>query len=132
MENRSNTQLNIWLTHPDLGIGGAEMLVVNAATALLNNGHKVKIFTSHHDISRCFRETKPDGLLGGLIFVHGNWLPRSILNRMIAVCAVIRMLWISIVIIIYSLLGNGPDILICDQVRTSLDWWYIHDTHCFL
>lgn len=44
--------------HPDLGIGGAERLVVDAAVGLQNRGHKVVIFTSHCDPRHCFDEAR--------------------------------------------------------------------------
>jgi hypothetical protein len=44
--------------HPDLGIGGAERLVVDAAVALQERGHKVTIFTSHCDPQHCFDEAR--------------------------------------------------------------------------
>lgn len=47
--------------HPDLGIGGAERLVVDAAVGLQNRGDKVTIFTSHCDPTHCFEEAR-DGL----------------------------------------------------------------------
>lgn len=47
--------------HPDLGIGGAERLVVDAAVGLQNKGHKVAIFTSHCDPTHCFDEAR-DGI----------------------------------------------------------------------
>jgi alpha-1,3/alpha-1,6-mannosyltransferase len=52
--------------HPDLGIGGAERLVIDAAVALQHRGHKVTIFTSHCDPQHCFdeaRDGKPLSLL---------------------------------------------------------------------
>ncbi len=48
--------------HPDLGIGGAERLVVDAAVGLQTLGHTVFIYTSHHDPKHCFEETR-NGLL---------------------------------------------------------------------
>ena len=48
--------------HPDLGIGGAERLVIDAAAGLQNRGHKVVIFTSHCDPKHCFDEAR-DGIL---------------------------------------------------------------------
>ena len=52
----------VWFLHPDLGIGGAENLIVNAAVAIQERGgHTVRIYTSHHDPNHCFAETKPDG-----------------------------------------------------------------------
>ena len=44
--------------HPDLGLGGAERLVIDAAVGLQNLGHKVTVFTSHCDRSHCFEEVK--------------------------------------------------------------------------
>lgn len=52
--------------HPDLGIGGAERLVVDAAVGLQNLGHKVTIFTSHCDPKHCFDEAR-DGKLIHLV-----------------------------------------------------------------
>jgi len=39
-------------------IGGAERLVVDAALGLQNEGHLVGMYTSHHDQTHCFAETK--------------------------------------------------------------------------
>ncbi|KAF8061737.1 mannosyltransferase [Lyophyllum atratum] len=54
--------LRVAFIHPDLGIGGAERLVVDAALGLQARGHSVDIYTSHHDPDHCFEETK-DGSL---------------------------------------------------------------------
>ena len=50
--------------HPDLGIGGAERLVIDAAVGLQDIGHKVTIFTSHCDSGHCFDEAR-DGSSSG-------------------------------------------------------------------
>ncbi|KAF9494127.1 hypothetical protein BDN71DRAFT_1507848 [Pleurotus eryngii] len=50
--------LRIAFLHPDLGIGGAERLVVDAALGLQNLGHCVDVYTSHHDPTHCFEETR--------------------------------------------------------------------------
>lgn len=44
--------------HPDLGIGGAERLIIDAAVGLQELGHKVIIFTSHCDPQHCFEEAR--------------------------------------------------------------------------
>lgn len=55
-------QQHVVFFHPDLGIGGAERLVIDAAVGLQNRGHKVTIFTSHRDRNHCFDEAR-DGKL---------------------------------------------------------------------
>lgn len=52
----------ILFIHPDLGIGGAERLVVDAAVGLQSRGHTVVIYTSHCDKAHAFDEAR-DGLL---------------------------------------------------------------------
>lgn len=51
----------IVFVHPDLGIGGAERLVIDAAVGLQSLGHSVTILTSHCDPSHCFEEAR-DGM----------------------------------------------------------------------
>lgn len=59
MPSRSQT---IVFFHPDLGIGGAERLIIDAAIGLQQFGHHVTIFTSHCDQAHCFDEAR-DGML---------------------------------------------------------------------
>lgn len=49
---------SIVFVHPDLGIGGAERLVIDAAVGLQSRGHKVTILTSHCDPKHCFEEAR--------------------------------------------------------------------------
>ena len=53
---------NVIFIHPDLGIGGAERLIIDAAVGLQELGHRVTIFTSHCDTTHCFDEAR-DGML---------------------------------------------------------------------
>jgi alpha-1,3/alpha-1,6-mannosyltransferase len=67
--------------HPDLGIGGAERLVVDAAVALQERGHKVTIFTSHCDPRHCFdeaRDGKPPRHLTTPAYASTRWLERDV------------------------------------------------------
>ena len=50
--------LRVAFFHPDLGIGGAERLVIDAAVGLQNRGHIVTIFTSYCDPKHCFDEAR--------------------------------------------------------------------------
>jgi len=55
--------------HPDLGIGGAERLIIDAAVGLQKRGNRVVIFTSHCDPKHCFDEAR-DGMLFYLLFLQ--------------------------------------------------------------
>ncbi|WVF69919.1 hypothetical protein IAT40_004703 [Kwoniella sp. CBS 6097] len=95
-------KLRIGFIHPDLGIGGAERLVVDAAVSLQRLGHEVVMFTSRHDPKRCFEETR-DGTLQ--VHVLGSSLPRSLHPNypMTIIFSILRsllltfLLWSSIV-----------------------------------
>ena len=76
--------------HPDLGIGGAERLIVDAAVALQNKEYQVYLYTAHHDPERCFPETV-EGQLRGRVRVFGDWLPRAIFGMFHVFFAILRM-----------------------------------------
>ncbi|XP_010537724.1 PREDICTED: alpha-1,3/1,6-mannosyltransferase ALG2 [Tarenaya hassleriana] len=114
MERRRSSKMNIAIIHPDLGIGGAERLIVDAAVELSSHGHKVNVFTAHHDKSRCFEET-----LSGIFQVteYGSFLPRHIFYRLHAVCAYIRCLFVALCV----LLGwPSFDVILVDQVSVVI------------
>jgi Glycosyltransferase len=100
--------------HPDLGIGGAEQLVVNLAVALQQKGHFVKIYTPHHDPNHCFKETR-DGTLN--VEVRGSIFPREIMKKFTALCAMIRMILAALYVILY---GGKYDVVIVDQVSACV------------
>lgn len=101
--------------HPDLGIGGAERLVVDAGLALKSRGHEVQFFTSHHDKSHCFDETK-DGTLN--VTCVGDWLPRHCFGYFYAFWAYLRMIYVSIYLIFLS--TWRMDVIFCDQVSVCI------------
>ncbi|KAK8086698.1 mannosyltransferase [Apiospora phragmitis] len=106
--------------HPDLGIGGAERLVVDAAVGLQNRGHKVVIFTSHCDPTHCFDEAR-DGTLD--VCVRGNTIvPSSILSRFSILCAILRQLHLILQIATFSteLQTLAPDAFFVDQLSAGL------------
>ncbi|KAJ7702438.1 mannosyltransferase [Mycena rosella] len=72
------SKLRVAFIHPDLGIGGAERLVVDAAIGLQALGHPLVIYTSHHDPNHCFDETR-----NGKLEVHHVVppFPRSIKGK---------------------------------------------------
>lgn len=102
--------------HPDLGLGGAERLVVDAALALRSRGCRVQIWTPRYDPARCFAETR---LLA--VRTAGGWLPRSLLGRGHALCAALRMLCLALHVLLLS--GEQVDVFVCDQVRGGVGGW---------
>ena len=58
MAKTDKDKKSIVFVHPDLGIGGAERLVIDAAVGLQSLGHKVTILTSHCDPKHCFEEAR--------------------------------------------------------------------------
>lgn len=106
--------LRIAFIHPDLGIGGAEQLVVNFALALQNKGHYVKIYTPFHDPKHSFKETN-DGTLN--VEVRGSIFPREIFRKFTAFCAIVRMILATLHVCLY---GGHYDIVIVDQVSASV------------
>ena len=105
-------KLRVAFAHPDLGIGGAERLVVDAALGLRGRGHDVTIYTARHDPRRCFDETR-DGTLR--VVVAGDWLPKRILGRCYALCASARLVAVAL-----RAARDGPDVVVVDQVATAV------------
>uniref|UniRef100_A0A0K8TU77 Alpha-1,3/1,6-mannosyltransferase ALG2 n=1 Tax=Tabanus bromius TaxID=304241 RepID=A0A0K8TU77_TABBR len=109
--------VRILFIHPDLGIGGAERLVVDAALALKNSGNSVSFLTNHHDRDHCFEETR-DGTLR--VQTVGDWLPRSIFGRCYAFCAYLRMVYAAFYTTLYISRQEQIDIIFCDQISLGI------------
>ena len=107
--------VRIAFIHPDLGIGGAERLVVDAALALKSKGHVIDMFTAHHDHTHCFQETK-DGTLN--VHCVGDWLPRHFIYKGYALFAYIRMIYVAIYLVFFSKMTF--DVIICDQISACI------------
>ncbi|KXZ50092.1 hypothetical protein GPECTOR_18g69 [Gonium pectorale] len=101
--------------HPDLGLGGAERLVVDAATELVACGHHVDMFTAYYDPNRCFEETKTGGFA---VHTAGGWFPRHIAGRFLALCAYLRCLLVTLHIAwrCFRRPAEAYDVIIADQV----------------
>lgn len=85
---------NVVIVHPDLGIGGAERLIIDVALALQNRGHRVTIYTSHRDKAHCFDEAR-DGTLE--VRVRGNTIfPAHVFGRFHILMAALRQLHLTV------------------------------------
>lgn len=108
-------KLNVVFLHPDLGIGGAERLVIDAAVAMKECGHSVQFITNHHSPTHCFEETR-DGTVP--VTVVGNWLPRTVLGKCYALCSYLRMMYAALYLTFF---GNvKPDVVFVDQVSACV------------
>jgi alpha-1,3/alpha-1,6-mannosyltransferase len=105
--------LKIAFLHPDLGLGGAERLVVDAAVELQAAGHRVTLFTTHHDRARAFPETT-DGTLD--VQVRGGFLPAHVLQRLRAPCGIARAAWLAAA----ALRPGRFDVVVCDLVAHTI------------
>ncbi|KAJ3411832.1 Alpha-1,3-mannosyltransferase-like protein [Chytridiales sp. JEL 0842] len=127
--------MRVAFVHPDLGIGGAERLVVDAAVGLQNHGHSIVMYTSHHDPKHCFQETRDGmiplrisssldfqlikGLTGTLdVRVRGDFLPRSLLGKATIVFAILRNLYLAITLLLTP--WNRYDVIFVDQLSVSI------------
>ncbi|XP_026804118.1 alpha-1,3/1,6-mannosyltransferase ALG2 [Rhopalosiphum maidis] len=108
-------KLNVVFLHPDLGIGGAERLVVDAAMAMKQSGHSVRFVTNHHSVSHCFEETR-DGTLP--VTVVGDWLPRTVFGKCYALCSYVRMVYAALYLTFFS--SIHPDVVFVDQISVCI------------
>lgn len=116
MATRQQSKPRVAFIHPDLGIGGAERLVVDAAIGLKNIGYDVTIYTSHCDKSHCFEEVK-NGSLD--VAVLGDQLPTSIFGKFFILCATFRQLYLTLNLILTRKIDQH-DIFIVDQLSTCV------------
>lgn len=102
--------------HPDLGIGGAERLVVDAAAGLKASGDQVTIYTSHFDESHCFDEVKNGNIK---VKCYGDFLPTRVLGRFAIFCAIIRQLFL-VLKMVFTGEVKEYDVFIVDQLSFCL------------
>ena len=110
--------------HPDLGIGGAERLIVDAAVGLQSRQHIQRatctIFTPHHDRHRAFEETTNGAVK--VVVVGGGLFPRHVLNRGHVLFATLRMCCAAIYLAVsFQTDANFAfDVLVIDQVSSVM------------
>lgn len=120
MEKDKERSLHIVFLHLDLGIGGAEQLIINLALASLPN-NKVSIFTTHCNQNHCFQEVSKDsdnpGPLAKYVHIVGQFLPLNILGKLTALCSTIRMIYLSIVA---KWMFPDADVFVLDVLPTPI------------
>jgi alpha-1,3/alpha-1,6-mannosyltransferase len=114
--------LHVVFIHLDLGIGGAEQLVLQLATASQELGHIVDIVTSRCDPDHCFDSVKkPTGRLSNRVHLYGTWIPPNVAGVGTALCSTMRMLYLA-----YQVTRKqGPfaataDVVVLDVLPTAI------------
>ena len=116
--------------HLDLGIGGAESLVLNLAKATLNGSSsvvesttsgRISIYTTHCSPNHCYDEVKPpNGPLFPFVNVCGSWIPRKLsFIGGTALCSALRMLYLT-----YRAMKENPkaDVFVIDVLPTGVPY----------
>lgn len=101
--------MKVLFVHPDLGVGGAERLVVDMALATKLSGNDVTILTNQYDPNHCFEDTKQLNII-----VKANSIPRHIAGRFHAFLAYFKILLASLWIVYFSDLKF--DVVVIDQI----------------
>jgi alpha-1,3/alpha-1,6-mannosyltransferase len=105
--------LRIAFVHPELGIGGSERLVIDAATCLRQAGHRVTVF-----ISRQNKRALSEGLGQTLeIRSHGGFLPVHVAHHLRAPCNIVRTCYVASRL---AASGERFDVIFCDLVSATI------------
>eukprot|EP00698_Gefionella_okellyi_P020539 TRINITY_DN6458_c0_g2_i1.p1 TRINITY_DN6458_c0_g2~~TRINITY_DN6458_c0_g2_i1.p1 ORF type:complete len:334 (+),score=39.09 TRINITY_DN6458_c0_g2_i1:78-1079(+) len=109
--------MKVAFVHPNLGIGGAERFIIDAACGCLSKGYEVTVFTSFHNPNHCYAETI-DGTLK--VHVFRMWfLPQWLLSWPSALVAGLHSIYLALCI---WWIGFQCDVIICDQVSMCIPW----------
>ncbi len=58
------------------------------------------------------------GYLGNDVMVYGDWLPRQILGKFTAFCAVLRMIYLTIIVLLFY--RSQSDVVVLDGVSAPI------------
>jgi len=105
-------RLDIGFLHLELGLGGAERVVLDAARHLQEVGHRVTMFTAR---AGPHSEQMGDGSLD--IRVHGRFLPSHVGRRARAACAITRMAYLTGALLLSR---QRFDVIVCDLLAHTL------------
>lgn len=122
--NDDDKPLHIVFIHLDLGIGGAEQLVLQLATASQDLGYKVDIVTTRCDQDHCFAavQKSANGRLADNVFVYGRWIPPNVFGGIAtAFMSTIRMMYLTYKVACSAdSIHRTADIVVVDVLPTAL------------
>eukprot|EP00977_Amphora_coffeiformis_P006029 scaffold1294_cov167-Amphora_coffeaeformis.AAC.10 len=106
--------------HLDLGIGGAEQLVLQLAQASRALGLPVELWTTRCDADHCFAVVRPEtGVLHKHLRVYGRWIPAELMGKGRALCSTLR-LWYLTMRWIWAKGRQPHQIVVVDVLPTPL------------
>ncbi|XP_066156367.1 alpha-1,3/1,6-mannosyltransferase ALG2 [Euwallacea fornicatus] len=119
-------KFRIAFIHPDLGIGGAERLVLDVAAAFTKQNHEVIFITNHYDQSHSFEDLKNGEFP---VEVYGDWLPRTICGRFQALCAYLRMIYLIVFYLVFGKNSQWPDLYFVDLIPVAMPFLKFANKH---
>lgn len=112
----SKKRRKIAFIHPDLGIGGAERLIIDMADALVDE-YEIMFLVNHFEWNHCFDELKDKRYK---INIFGDWIPRSIFGRCRALCAYLKMIYLVLVYLLFYSKEYNVDFHIVDLIPIAV------------
>lgn len=116
MRGYDKRHLNIAFIHPDLGIGGAERLVIDAALGLQERGHKVTIYTNHCDKIHCFDEIKNMQLE---VVIIGDFISGHLFGKLHIFFSTLKQLVLFFWLVLSGRI-NKHDLYVIDQLPSCI------------
>eukprot|EP00520_Triparma_pacifica_P010400 CAMPEP_0118672366 /NCGR_PEP_ID=MMETSP0785-20121206/22501_1 /TAXON_ID=91992 /ORGANISM="Bolidomonas pacifica, Strain CCMP 1866" /LENGTH=226 /DNA_ID=CAMNT_0006567321 /DNA_START=11 /DNA_END=688 /DNA_ORIENTATION=+ len=132
--------MNVSFIHQDLGIGGAEALIVSMASSIVspemssktsnktsnktsatNGGSNVAIYTTRCDPSHCFSQVKPGGLLCSCVERRGTWIPCNLGGMGTVAFSNLRVWYLGLCLAVDVIFrGRKCDVVVIDVLPTAL------------
>lgn len=108
--------------HLDLGIGGAESLMLSMAECLPPS--HVTFYTCHCDPAHCYDQVKaPGGALAARVLRRGAFLPAELRGRFTALLSHARVLFLALCLLLDTYIldrGRRYDVVLVDVLPTPL------------
>lgn len=109
-------KMKIAFIHPNLGIGGAERLILDIALAMKQQHHEIVFLTNHFNEEHAFQELKKKQ---HKIRVIGSWIPDNIYGSLHALFAYVKIIYLAILYMTLIYWLEKPDVFVTDQIPVA-------------
>ncbi|ODV59605.1 GDP-Man:Man(1)GlcNAc(2)-PP-dolichol alpha-1,3-mannosyltransferase [Ascoidea rubescens DSM 1968] len=113
-------KVKIALIHPDLGIGGAERLMVDIAIGLQNLGHTITIHTNFFDPNHCFKEDCSQLK----IETYAQGIPNTFFNKFYILINNLKQIYLILYVLFFY--NETYDFFIIDQNPISILFIFLY------